>query len=161
MVWLEKTLIEEEKNNYHPHGTYQPWGNVVWDGYDAILTESEFDNYYLDEDIQLGKVRWQEVYTRHSNFALTVGIKEIPEDVLEKEFRDAIQRCDVNKYYRDTCLDSVRKFKTKEGKIVLTWTECNHNPEWVMYEVSNKIHRMMLGLFDKYCPKKGKKRGSN
>ena len=153
--WGSKILeTQEEIDNYKEHECFKPWSMSDWMDGKVKLEVVEHDKFYKDYD-KLNKF-WEEAYTRTIGFLLWVDIPEIPEDVLIQEFKDTIQRSEVNKYHRDDCLDAVSISRTYHDGIILSWCENNHNPEWVSYQMRNDLYRMMFRLTDKYVPQLSK-----
>ena len=153
MVWLSKTLrTQEEIDNYKEHECFRPWSLSHWASGKVRLEVVEYDRFFKQHDEHPNNPPWGEVYTRTIGFLLWVDIPEIPEDVLIQSFKDTIQHSDVNKYYRDTCLETVQINRTYHDGIVLSWCESEHNPEWVCYEMRQDLFRMIGRLTDKYAP---------
>ena len=157
MVWLSKTLhTQEEIDNYKEHECFKPWRVSIWMDGKVKLEVVEYDRFFKQHDEHPNNPPWGEVYERTIGFLLWVNIPEIPEDVLIDEFKRTIQYSDVNKYYRDECLDAVSISRTYHNGTILSWCEHEHNPEWVSYEMGNDLYRMMFRLTDKYAPQLAK-----
>ena len=141
---------QEAIDNYKDHEEIIPISkSTCFDG-KVSLDVFECDKYTKEYD-NANKF-WHGVYARTTGFILWVRVKEVPREVLEEEFRRTIQSSTVNQYQRDTCLSNICVKQTYDGDIVLSWAECEHNPEWVAYEVKRDIYRMLLRVMDKYAP---------
>ena len=158
MVWLSRTLrTQEEIDNYKEHDCFKPWKVSNWMDGKVKLEVVEHDRFFKYHDEHPNNPPWSEAYTRTIGFLLWVNIPEIPEDVLIQEFKYTIQHSEVNyKYHEDTCLDNVDVSRTYHNGIILSWCESEHNPEWVCYQMSTDLYRMVLRLAEKYVPQLAK-----
>ena len=150
--WGNRTLrTQEEIDNYKEHECFRPWKVANWMDGKVKLEVVEHNKFFKDYD-KLNKF-WEEAYTRTIGFLLWVNIPEIPEDVLIDKFKHTIQYSDVNyEYYFEECLNNVKIDRTYHNGIILSWCESEHNPEWVCYQMSTDLYRMMLRLAEEYAP---------
>lgn len=159
MVWLSKTLhTQEEIDNYKEHECFRPWSMSHWAEGKVTLEVVEHDRFFKYHDEHPNNPPWHEAYTRTIGFLLWVNIPEIPEEVLIDEFKKTIQYSDVNKYYREECLDNIKVDRTYHNGIILSWCEHEHNPEYVCYTIREDLFRMMKRLAEKYAPQLVKKK---
>ena len=154
--WGSKILrTQEEIDNYKEHECFRPWKLSSWMNDKVRLEVVEHDRYFKEYD-NLNKF-WEESYIRTIGFLLWVDIPEIPENVLIEKFKDAVQHSDVNReFFFEECLNNVKVERTYHNGIILSWCENEHNPEWVSYQMSTDLYRMMLRLAEEYAPELAK-----